>query len=223
MNYISEYAFKDTNIEAMTIKTVVPPELNPNGMGPDTWYFDRALPVTIPCGTLEDYQDAEGWNEFTNMQEGITDSFSVFPADENAGTVTVLKEASCKDGSVKVMARPSYGYEFLYWEANGIQVSSENPYIFELEEDTELVAFFSSNGMNETGQLFSAYPNPVVDHIKIEGACIAEVQVYNTKSQLMRTIKSSNEINMKGLPKGIYALRVLDDNGNCASFKVVKE
>ena len=221
VNYISEYAFKETNIEAMTIKTVVPPELNPDGMGPDTWHFDRDLPITIPCGTLEDYQDAEGWNEFTNMQEGITELLSAFSADENAGTVTVLKEASCKDGTVKVEAMPNPGYEFLYWEANGIQVSSDNPYIFELEEDTELVAFFSSDGIDEMEQMYSVYPNPANDLIRIEGLQPSEIQIYNALGQLVSVNHNTNKISVRDLPKGVYLLRITDVNGSSFTRRVI--
>ena len=221
VNYISEYAFKDTNIDAMTIKAVVPPELNPNGIGPDTWHFDRILPVTIPCGTLEDYQDAEGWNEFTNMQESVTDLFSAVSADENAGRVAILKEATCKDGSLKVEAMPNPGYEFLYWEANGIQVSSDNPYIFELEEDTELVAFFSSDGIDEMEQMYSVYPNPANDLIRIEGLQPSEIQIYNALGQLVSVNYNTNEISVRDLPKGVYLLRISNVNGSSFTCRIV--
>ena len=69
----------------------------------------------------------------------------------------------------------------------------------------------------------SCYPNPAIDYLKLESVYPAEVQLFNALGQLMRTVKSSNEIDLCDLPKGIYTLRVLDDNGNCASFKVVKE
>ena len=69
----------------------------------------------------------------------------------------------------------------------------------------------------------SCYPNPAIDYLKIEGVNPAEVHLFNKLGQLMRTVKSSYEIDLCDLPKGIYTLRVLSNNGNYVSFKVVKE
>jgi hypothetical protein len=220
LDYISETAFKDTNIEAMTVKAVVPPELD-SGDYVYSWHFDRDLPVTVPCGTLETYQNAEVWSEFSNMSEGVTNWFSVVSADENAGSVAILKEATCKEGSVEVEAMPNPGHEFLYWEANGHQVSTDNPYSFELEEDTELVAYFSSDGLEETGQSFSVYPNPAKDLVRIEGLEPSEVQVYNALGQLASVNYGTNEINVRDLPKGVYLLHITDVNGSSFTRRVI--
>ena len=220
LDYISEAAFKDTNIEAMTVKAVVPPELDSSDIV-YSWHFDRNLPVTVPCGTLGAYQNAEVWSGFSNMSEGVTDLFSAVSSDENAGTVAVLKEATCKDRSVEVEAVPNPGYEFLYWEANGNQVSTDNPYSFELEEDTELVAVFSPDGMDETGQSFSVYPNPAKDLVRIEGLEPSEIQIYNALGQMVNVTYGTNEISVRDLPKGVYLLRITDLNGSSFTRRVI--
>ena len=220
LDYISELAFKDTNIETIMVKAVVPPELDGNPMGPYNWHFDRDLPVTVPCGTMEEYLAAEGWREFTNMVEGVTYLFSAIPADDNAGSVTVLKEASCDDETVQVLATPGFGYEFMFWEANGIQVSNENPYSFELEEDTELVAFFSPNGVAETIQTLSVYPNPAKDLIRIEGLMPAEVQLFDALGQSVTIKHDTNEISVIDLPDGLYVLRIIDSDGLSFSKRI---
>ena len=69
LNSVSEAAFENTNIETLTIKAAVPPVL----ASPGSWQFDRDLPVTVPCGTLEAYQNAEGWNNFTNITEDCSE------------------------------------------------------------------------------------------------------------------------------------------------------
>jgi hypothetical protein len=220
LNYISEVAFKDTNIETMTIKAIVPPELDSSDIV-YAWHFDRNLPITVPCSSLEAYQNAEVWGEFANMNEGATDLFSAVSSDENAGTVAILKEATCKDGTVKVEAMPNPGYEFLYWEANGIQVSSDNPYIFELEEDTELVAFFSSDGVDEMEQIYSVYPNPAKDLVRIEGLESSEVRIYNTLGQLVSVNHGTNEISVRDSPNGVYLLRITDVDGSSFTSRII--
>lgn len=66
-------------------------------------------------------------------------------------------------------------------------------------------------------------PNPTNGHVYIEGARVAEVMVYNAIGQLEKTVQGNNEINLKGLPKGMYLLRIIDENGAIATKKVSVE
>ena len=67
------------------------------------------------------------------------------------------------------------------------------------------------------------YPNPTIGIVHIEGEAIAEIKVYNTLGQLVKTVKNTNEVDLKGLPKGIYTLRIACENGPDLSKKVVLE
>ena len=70
----------------------------------------------------------------------------------------------------------------------------------------------------------SLYPNPAKETVLIEGAKAAEVQVYNVFGQLVKTVKDSHEINMAGLPQGVYLLRIADTEGRSHTARVaVKE
>lgn len=227
LNYISELAFMDTNIETMTIKAVVPPTLDCSEAGPYAWHFDRNLPITVPCGSIEAYQNAEGWVEFTNMHEGVTDLLSVASSDEQAGMVIILKEAACDDRMAQVQAVQNEGFEFVYWEANGEQVSTDNPYTFELEDDTELIARFSGTGMDENEQLFSIYPNPVKDQLCMwlsPDVQPVRVEFYDMQGRLVHTQRSAFEnIDMAALPAGVYFVAVTDEEGRKCVRKVVRE
>ena len=75
---------------------------------------------------------------------------------------------------------------------------------------------------DEEGSL-KLYPNPTRDMVRIEGVGTAEVQVFNAWGQLVRTFMSTNVIDLEGLPRGVYALHILNDDGICAAYKVVKE
>ena len=52
------------------------------------------------------------------------------------------------------------------------------------------------------------YPNPVTDLVHIQGIEAAEIQVFNTLGQLVKTVKGSNEFNVSELPAGNYLLRI---------------
>ena len=218
INHFAEESFRNIPLEKLVIKATTPPLMEHL-----TWLFPRDLSIVIPCGTLEAYQNAEGWSEFTNITEGVVFDFVALSEDEDAGIVNVLKEATCEDMTVEVEAMPVQGGTFLYWKANGEVVSSENPYSFTLDKDTRLVAVFSGTSIEETKQGFSLYPNPATNLVHIEGIEAADIQVYNTLGQLVRTVQSSNEISMEGLPQGIYPLRITTADGKVFSDKVVKK
>jgi hypothetical protein len=38
---------------------------------------DRSIPVYVPCGSLEVYQNATGWNAFTNIQESCSQTHTI--------------------------------------------------------------------------------------------------------------------------------------------------
>ena len=58
----------------------------------------------------------------------------------------------------------------------------------------------------------SVYPNPATDVIYIQGVDAAEVQVFNTLGQLVKTVRGTNEVNVSELANGHYLLRIISDN-----------
>lgn len=58
--------------------------------------------------------------------------------------------------------------------------------------------------MSETkdSELF-IYPNPAKEKVTIEGIEATEVKVYNALGQRVKMVRSSNEINVIGLPEGV--------------------
>lgn len=59
----------------------------------------------------------------------------------------------------------------------------------------------------------SLYPNPASGVTHIEGVEAAEVQAYNALGQLVKTVRGSNEVDVSGLPEGLYLLRITDGHG----------
>ncbi|MBR1513177.1 MAG: T9SS type A sorting domain-containing protein, partial [Bacteroidales bacterium] len=153
--------------------------------------------------------------------------FSVSSEDEVLGEAWVTKEATCEDMSVEVLAIPSEGCSFLYWEAEGEQISSENPYNFILERDTRLVAHFSGTGVAERESVCVVYPNPTQDQLLLQYSPDVEpklVELYDLQGRLVRTQRNGLEsIDMSQLPTGTYTMRVTLEDGKTFSDKVVKE
>ena len=66
-------------------------------------------------------------------------------------------------------------------------------------------------------------PNPTSGLVRIEGTTAAEVQVYNALGQCLKTAQATNEIDLKGLPQGVYLLRITNGNGATLCKKIVRE
>ena len=69
----------------------------------------------------------------------------------------------------------------------------------------------------------SLYPNPTSDVVLIEGVEAAEVLVYNSIGQLVKTLQNSNEISAADLPEGLYLLWITDIEGIRHVARMVKE
>ena len=67
------------------------------------------------------------------------------------------------------------------------------------------------------------FPNPAKDRATLEGIEPAEIQLYNLQGQSVRTFSDTNEINVSGLPEGIYLLQITDREGLTHSTKLVVE
>ena len=70
----------------------------------------------------------------------------------------------------------------------------------------------------------SIYPNPVSEHLTIQSAYpIRSVIVYNMLGQMVASYMSVSEIDVAKLVSGVYAIHILDSNGNRVVQNVVKE
>ncbi|MBR4392015.1 MAG: leucine-rich repeat domain-containing protein [Bacteroidales bacterium] len=140
--HIERGAFLDNDtisITSITIDREQPPTLEFAAF----YSINKNISVNVPCGSIELYQNAEYWNEFTQFNNHLIYSVQAISEDENKGVVDIIKEPdSCDDLMVEVSAVPNDGYEFLHWEIDGDMVSNENPYSFELDKDVSLIARF---------------------------------------------------------------------------------
>lgn len=56
------------------------------------------------------------------------------------------------------------------------------------------------------------YPNPATDIVHIQGVEADEIQVYNALGQLVKTVRSTNQIDVSDLADGHYLLRITSAN-----------
>jgi hypothetical protein len=88
-----------------------------------------------------------------------------------------------------------------------------------------LRVYWSVDGMVETevGRV-EVYPNPASETLRIDGLEAAEIQVYNALGQRVKEVHGLNEVNVSGLPEGLYLLRIVDAEGKNHAVRVaVKE
>ena len=84
--------------------------------------------------------------------------------------------------------------------------------------------YSNSTGLDEPKEiLLSVWPNPATEKVHVGGIEIAEVQVYNTLGQLMKTVQNSNEVDVSNLPQGVYLLRITDAEGKNRVARVMKK
>ena len=81
INYIVELAFENTNLSSLVLKAMTPPELR-RMTTPNAWHFPADIPIIVPCGALEAYQDSEDWSNFTNITEDCGNGLIEFHGSE---------------------------------------------------------------------------------------------------------------------------------------------
>ena len=169
---IEIWAFSGCGLTTMTVLAENPPIL-------DTWNpsfagVNHDIPVYVPCGSLEAYQNADGWNEFTNIMEMCSNiAVTINPAE--GGTVTGAGIYT-QGQTCTLTATPNEGYTFVNWTENGEVVSTDATYTFTVTGNRSLVANFSEVVMPITNH-WVPYSDPYEDYMSV----IAVVQIDGTE------------------------------------------
>ena len=112
-----------------------------------------------------------------------------------------------------------------------MEADGEGPYLElkDLDSDNSLPENWTT-GDDLTGikghagsPLVSLYPNPTHGEVHIMKVDVAKVQVYNTMGQLVKTFGEGNDINLSGLPEGLYFLLVTDKSGDTVVAKITRK
>jgi len=80
-------------------------------------------------------------------------------------------------------------------------------------------------GIDENSQLdFSVYPIPTSGILNIQSDMpINQIEIYNLLGQLVKSNTDQNSIDISSVDQGIYFIKVMDENGNTGTQKVVKK
>ena len=67
----------------------------------------------------------------------------------------------------------------------------------------------------------TVWPNPSNNIISIDGITVAELQIYDVRGQLIKTIYNTNEICVSDIPDGLYLLSISDHNGKTVTKRFI--
>ena len=91
------------------------------------------------------------------------------------------------------------------------------------DEESEPVCVTATiTGVSESGnEEITISPNPANDIVRIDGAKVAEVKVYNVLGQLVKTAPNANTFSVSGLPAGLYLLHMTGGEGSTVTRRIV--
>ena len=140
---IGDAAFYEcSSLTSITCEAETPPTV-----GQFAFYdISQSIPVYVPCGCVEAYKAANGWKDFTNIQEPSLAEYSieVNVNDATMGTAKVDWNRAC---DTQISASPNIGYHFVRWEDG----NTKNPRTLVLTQDTVLTAEFAQTFSGQCG------------------------------------------------------------------------
>jgi hypothetical protein len=109
---------------------------------------------------------------------------------------------------VSLLATPNVGYSFLNWTEFGSQVSTSPNYVFIASTNRNLVANYSTTGVEELSSSTLVYPNPTSGIVMIKSCQnIKTVEIVNSMGRTMKSHEFQHldgKIDLSNFPKGIY-------------------
>ena len=185
------------------------------------------IPLKVPCGTMEAYQNNSQWSAFTNISE-VPFKLTVSVDHPDHGTCSIVKHGDCDNPESIVQATPNNGHEFAFWAIDGDIVSYDQTYTFNLEHSTALKAHFDFESVGENDEYaFAVYPNPGKDVLNIRtGLKDARVEVYDMSGRMVygqEITENVTAINADAWPAGIYVWKMISDGKEVENGKWIKE
>ena len=127
-------------LQSIVVHSATPPTLGANAFA----NCPTDIPVTVPCNSVAAYQAANRWSNFTHIQEASTCTHTVTVTVDDPSMGTVEGGGEYNSGATATLtATPNCGYRFVQWNSNGTLASADNPYSFNVTQDTTLTALFA--------------------------------------------------------------------------------
>ena len=92
----------------------------------------------VPCGTAEAYASANGWSNFSNINESRAYMLNVSSENPRQGIARITEQPNCTDGIAQIGATPNYSFRFVQWD-DGV---TDNPRTVIVTEGTTFTALF---------------------------------------------------------------------------------
>lgn len=222
------YAFNYcTGLESITSWAETPPLVKYSFYDVNT-----GIPLKVPCGTMEAYQNNSQWSAFTNISE-VPFKLTVSVDHPDHGTCSIVKHGDCDNPESIVQATPNNGHEFAFWAIDGDIVSYDQTYTFNLEHSTALKAHFDFESVGETEEnTFAVYPNPGKDVLNIRTAVTmwqpynAHVEIYDLSGKLIYNQEITDNITTiaaTSWPSGTYIWKVIANDKEAENGKWIKQ
>ncbi|MBQ6275699.1 MAG: leucine-rich repeat domain-containing protein, partial [Bacteroidales bacterium] len=136
---IGQRAFAGCYIYDIYANPITPPVFT----NPDDSFssYGYSATVYVPCGSEEAYRSADGWSNFTNIQERGTYTLDVTSANPQQGSANVTQQPNCSDGTALITATPIENFRFVHWNDG----NTDNPRTIMVTQDTAFVAVFEEH------------------------------------------------------------------------------
>jgi hypothetical protein len=123
---------------------------------------NTGIPVYVPCSTLEAYQNASGWSNFTNFQEFNPCQWMITAEVTPTSGGTVSGDGLYYQGQTcTLVANPNDDFFFVNWTEDGVEVSTDAAYTFTVSASRHLVANFQIDNLigegTETSSVLPSY------------------------------------------------------------------
>ena len=173
------------------------------------------------------------WSSYQGVEcdEPVSYSISLARVDAVASDIvagTIQGTGPYEVGTMAaVSAQPNEGYAFAAWLENGVEVSTDNPYSFCVEDSRYLVAQFKGTGVDEDNMKVKIAPNPVMDELYVESAAlIRRIEITTVNGMMVENKKVDNYsviCHLGDCAEGVYFLRLFTDEGVITKKIVVSE
>ncbi|MPT32081.1 MAG: T9SS type A sorting domain-containing protein [Chryseobacterium sp.] len=172
-------------------------------------------------------REAHGY-PYLQSSEYFTSIISSEINDKTWGTISPMGIVAVNDGSSKTFEFSSAdGYEIESVLVDNENIGKPINYTFPnvTENHTVMVIFklkqLSTNDIKNKN--ITVYPNPTADYIYVSGnKKIASLELYNNNGQ--KVLKTSeSKMDLAPVTAGIYILKIVTENGEISSSKIIKK